>query len=334
MKLRSRGFTLIELLVVIAIIAILVAMLLPAVQQVREAARKSQCQDHLHNYGVALHSYDNDFKMLPIGGTYVRWGQTQPNVSWHARILPYMEQKPLYDKINFEVMQNGGGWDSFARPGVRVRQVELDYALCPSDSSGRLSTVWAQTNYSGNLGSQYIPSDSGSCQIFTTPGFHYENPGGHVMHGNSQNKRHISGMFSRLGASIALRDMSDGTSNAFMIGEILPACVGHRRGMWHMDGSGCAHAGTQVPINTWTTCEKPYLKANPEYPQCSPSAYGNNASISHRNWNLSWGFRSAHPGGAQFCMGDGKVTFFSENIDYQTYQRLGGRRDGRPVRVP
>ncbi len=324
MKMRSRGFTLIELLVVIAIIAILVAMLLPAVQQVREAARKSQCQDHLHNYGVALHSYDNDFKMLPIGGTFVRWGESQPNVSWHARILPYMEQKPLYDKINFNVMRNGGGYDSFARPGVRVRQVELDYALCPSDTSGRLSSAWAQTNYCGSLGSQRMPSRDSACNIFMTPGVNYENPGGHAGHGNSRNKRAISGMFSRLGAPIALRDMSDGTSNAFMIGEILPACHDHRAGMWHFNGDGNAHAGTQVPINTWTTCLKPYQKANPEYPACT----------SRNNWNLSWGFRSAHPGGAQFCMGDGKVTFFSENIDYETYQRLGGRRDGKPVKVP
>ena len=100
---RNRGFTRIELLVVIAIIAILVALLLPAVQQVREAARKSQCQDHLHNIAIALHDYESSFKMLPAGsarnnpagacGGNSAWG-------WAAAILPYNEQKPLYDQLN------------------------------------------------------------------------------------------------------------------------------------------------------------------------------------------------------------------------------------------
>ena len=327
MRGKLRGFTLIELLVVIAIIAILVALLLPAVQQVREAARKSQCQDHLHNYGVALHSYDGDFKSFPIGGTFrvdanfnPIWGSQFPQLSWHARLLTYMEQKPLYDAIDWSLpdarTQNING--------TELRRLDLDYALCPSDASGRLNNVWAQTNYGGNLGSQRVSSANTACNIFYTDNVNFENPGGNANHGNTLNKRDISGVFGRMGPSIGLKDMSDGTSNVFLIGEILPACHDHREGMWSFNGDGNAHSGTQVPPNTWTTCVEPYRPNNPEYPACT----------AQNNWNLSWGFRSAHPGGVQFCMGDDKVTFVSENIDYETYQRLGGRKDGQPVRVP
>ncbi|MFV0442268.1 MAG: type II secretion system protein, partial [Planctomycetaceae bacterium] len=91
-----RGFTLIELLVVIAIIAILVALLLPAVQQVREAARKSQCQDHFHNLVIAMHSYEGTFKGLPLA---VAANNTGHGPSVWVHVLPFIEQKPLYDRI-------------------------------------------------------------------------------------------------------------------------------------------------------------------------------------------------------------------------------------------
>ena len=113
MAVRRRGFTLIELLVVIAIIAILVAMLLPAVQQVREAARKSQCQDHMHNIGIAIHNYEASHKMFPPltinpgafncnannvaggGGDNIR------NHTAYMLLLPFIEQKSIYDQIDF-----------------------------------------------------------------------------------------------------------------------------------------------------------------------------------------------------------------------------------------
>ncbi|MCA9052897.1 MAG: DUF1559 domain-containing protein [Planctomycetaceae bacterium] len=327
-----KAFTLIELLVVIAIIAILVALLLPAVQQVREAARKTQCQDHLHNYGVALHSYEGIFKMLPVGGTPINKDGTgagccngAPRIGWQVRILPQMEQKPLYDALDMTggLPTSGSGlqaaWDTTVS-GKVARLHQVDYARCPSDP-GDEHPSWAQASYSGNMGSQSTPSASTTCEVWQP--FAQTLPNGNAGHGNSADKRQISGVFSRMGAAIDFAAVVDGVSNTIFVGEILPACHDHVNGWWDSNGMGNAHASTVVPINNRTTC----LPTNPNWvthPACT----------AQNNWNFSWGFRSEHAGGAQFLLGDGKVFFMSENVDHTTYQRLGSRWDRQPVKVP
>jgi len=126
-----RGFTLIELLVVIAIIAILVALLLPAVQQVREAARKSQCQDHLHNLVIAVHNYEGAFKMLNprCTGTGTNTaGLQRLRMSGFYSLMPFMEQKPLYDQL---VTLNLEPWN-----GNALYLESLDILNCPSEPQG------------------------------------------------------------------------------------------------------------------------------------------------------------------------------------------------------
>ena len=102
---RTSGFTLIELLVVIAIIAILIALLLPAVQQAREAARRTQCNNHLKQIGLALHNYHDSLLVFPWGGSYgadfVNGSNTGASgFNWRVFILPYMDQAPLYNKLS------------------------------------------------------------------------------------------------------------------------------------------------------------------------------------------------------------------------------------------
>ncbi|MFV0445464.1 MAG: DUF1559 domain-containing protein [Planctomycetaceae bacterium] len=123
---QSRGFTLIELLVVIAIIAILVALLLPAVQQVREAARQVQCKDHLHNLAVAVHNYEGTNRCLPPSACLNRSPGATFTESWsvHARVLPFVEQNNLYQRIDL-----GSDWST----QQALDGVILDVLVCPSD---------------------------------------------------------------------------------------------------------------------------------------------------------------------------------------------------------
>jgi prepilin-type N-terminal cleavage/methylation domain-containing protein len=339
MRTRSTrwGFTLIELLVVIAIIAILIALLLPAVQQAREAARRTQCKNHLKQYGLAIHNYHDVYNHIPPGHSggwgwgnpgnesLYLWDNATNGYSWQVRVLPFMDQTPLYNGLDFSAtVSSSPPYYLIPVGGKPMRRHVAPYLRCPSDGMGIPNLYppnddWAQTNYTGSIGSQWVRSNDPACDIYRTPGVNYESPGGDPEHGNDSRPDQISGCFSRLGLCIGLRDIPDGTSNTILVGEILPACHDHFGGAWYFNGMGNAHAGTQVPINEFTTCTP--APPTVRFPACRP-AY---------NWNLSWGFKSQHAGGAQFLLGDGTVRLISENVDYFTYQRLGGRRDGKVV---
>ena len=312
-RVRS-AFTLIELLVVIAIIAVLIALLLPAVQQAREAARRSQCKNNLKQYGLALHNYNDTHNMLPPAGN--NWGS--PQIGWQPKIFPFIDQAPLYNLINFSL---GYAGDSPWPAGGVVRQAKLQYIKCPSDPSSRTASdnggSEAQASYGGSLGAQRTPSASGACNTWLTPITNYDNNGG-ADHGNTTTPDSLSGVFGRLGVPIKFAMISDGLSNTILVGEILPDCNDHTGGMWHYNQGGNAHASMAVPLNNMTTCPNSTRITNP-------------ACTNPNNWNYSWGFRSAHTGGAHFLLGDGTVRFIGENISYQTYQRLGGRCDGQVV---
>jgi prepilin-type N-terminal cleavage/methylation domain-containing protein len=343
---RGRGaFTLVELLVVIAIIGILVALLLPAIQAAREAARRTQCVNNLKQFGLALQNYHDVYKRFPVGGVSHGWqpgqnctgavadhyclewdtGETSPSIGWQVRVLPFAEQQTLWDQVQPEGDRMHIAYFNATVDNRPARLTQVPYTRCPSDGTEGQDSNWAQTNYSGSLGSTVTPSANGACQPWSTPGVHYENPGGGSGHGNDTDhipgwggKRNISGMFGRLGINISMSDVKDGTSNTIMIGEILPMCHDHGGGWWHYNGMGNAHASTSAPVNEFNTCIQSTRISNPA---CTPQ----------NNWNYSWGFRSSHPGGCQFVLVDGTVKFISEDVNYATYQSLGGRQDGNPI---
>lgn len=181
---RRQGFTLIELLVVIAIIGILVALLLPAVQQVREAARRMQCSNNLKQLGLALHNYENVHKVFPMGIQYRRNGLPADNrarlgnnvgegggtgFSWGTYLLPFLDQLPIYNQFNFNVpLANSNIPASAGNTALAGRTLEVFF--CPSESEGDTydfapGTVGAmvpaaRSSYRANAGSVFVQDNS------------------------------------------------------------------------------------------------------------------------------------------------------------------------------
>ena len=321
---RRRAFTLIELLVVIAIIAILVALLLPAVQQAREAARRSQCKNNLKQFGLALANYHDVFNVFPMGGT-VACCDFGPQIGFIPRLFPYLDQTPIYNQIN--MLATNPFINPAASPPAYYPWIStpISVALCPSDSHGYAASQingWSLTNYDGSAGSMTFGSLNGSCNVYIT-GVLIQGWGD----GNDPNA--VSGMGSRGGAAIGIKDVADGSSNVLHMGEVLPSCNDHSTngGLWRENGQSF-HAGTAAAINDYTPCQWANTPGLIRFQQCSNAALNPAGPSGWQQWNISWGFRSMHTGGAQFLFVDGSVHFLSQNINYLTYQYLGGRSDG------
>ena len=241
------------------------------------------------------------------------------NTSWHVAVLPFIEQSALYAKFPFTpgppTVANGyAGTDmvNYTIPGgPLLRQVKLPYLRCPTDSTDEMLSSAFQASYSGSLGSQATVSANGSCNQFQQ---FAQKPGDH---GNIALQSELSGIFTRVGQGCKLNQVTDGLSNTIFVGEVLMKCTDHSGGGWiHFNNGANAHASTVCPINDMTTCPPGTGKIT------NPSCTAQN------NWNYSWGFKSQHPGGAQFLLGDGSARFLGDTINHQTYQRLGGKADG------
>ncbi len=326
---RIKAFTLVELLVVIAIIGILIALLLPAVQAAREAARRSQCSNNLKQIGLALHNYHDINKAFPntyCGAGVGGWIDVNYKGSMMTRLLPFIEQTALYDAIDFRLGTDG---QLVAPGGQEIRRQTIPGFVCPS--SGDTPTMTSGVgigNYSGSCGP--TPESWTGSPSCTCDASQWYSPYSGLTGMSGKGGGNPAGVFTRNATgsgglwSCTMADLKDGTSSTIMVGERLTGCSVHAANGWHTTNNGEGITGTLIPINFDTCHDVNFDYASEGLTECNRNC----------TWNTEFGFRSEHPGGAQFAFGDGSVHFLSETIDHLNYQFLGARDDQKPAQIP
>lgn len=319
MNLHRRGFTLVELLVVIAIIGVLVALLLPAVQAAREAARRASCVNNQKNVCLAILNYEDTKKKLPpgriacdnfSGGGSPCEGKAIP-ISGFWMILPQIEQAILFDQMSIDVdatdlspvMRYSAENDQavfrpwFLRPENKaIVQQRISVYRCPSDAGEEFFNGETYPPAMQNIDVQWATGSYAFCQGDRGPtcsGIAWEN------------KVHNTGPFGYL-LPRELRNIQDGLSNSFFIGEASQGSTDHGRNRWilasrYTDSLRVTHE--DAPLN---------MQIDEEGTVISSLGYVTNGA-----------FRSDHPGGANFGYGDGSVRFIPDSIDSLVYRALG-----------
>ncbi len=302
---HRKGFTLVELLVVIAIIGILIALLLPAVQAAREAARRSQCTNNLKQIGVSLQNYHDIYKTLPVGAYSCCWG------TWMVAILPYIEQanlRALYVDNN----KYGAPVDN-ARYGhavnLPVTTKVISTYLCPSDTPNiPFGAGWPVTshNYAANFGNTGLGQQG--------------NLNGVLFGGAPFN---MSGSATVTASSFKFSDVRDGLSNTILVSEMLQATGSDLRGFsWW---GGAAGFTTYLPPNSFSP-DVPYQNCVNRPALNLPCVTPPTAALP-----AMLGSRSQHIAGVLSVMGDGSVHFFGDAINLFVWRGLATTRGGEAV---
>jgi prepilin-type processing-associated H-X9-DG protein len=336
------GFTLVELCVVFGIVSILMALLLPGVQSTREAARRSRCQNNLHQIGLALQGYETDFQCYPIGSTTHGFGTKQSGedevwyigaFSIHARLLPYLDRRDVYNAINFAVGTRP--LDIFGHPpsestlalaaiNATAFSVHVETFLCPSDG-GPFSA--AGNNYRGNIGvgpysstwAEYRDSGNGFFQeshllsrpSYVTDGLSHTSAFSERLRGSGQD-----------GHSVPERDFwAMPPPDVVSADQLLLACqIAARPGAgptFNVGGQWWFWKGRVRTLYTHTQ------QPNGRIPDCvGINAITDPGMATARSW---------HRGGVNVLMGDGSMRFVQETIDRSVWRALGTRNGGELV---
>jgi prepilin-type N-terminal cleavage/methylation domain-containing protein/prepilin-type processing-associated H-X9-DG protein len=324
------GFTLVELLVVIAIIGVLVALLLPAVQTARESARRTQCLNHLKQMALAVQNYTETHGYIPPGHIIPRdrkLGDGHSTIApWQVLILPYIEQKALFDMYDFNVFSEQDGLNGANKV---VRQTPVTVYRCPTDlSKGEIGNpgdggrrfdgiLFARGSFVGVAGKSYghprdCPDRCGNWDFIWDEAKQIAHTGWKGafavvddFHAGSQLR------------AVRLSEMTDGTSNTAIIGEAhKPKDRPDRAPFWALGGN--TYTVREILVNTWALR---YLN----YDQCEAAWPSNHCQRGYGAW---------HPGGLNFSFADGSGRFINRNIDLEIIGAVASMAGGESTDVP
>lgn len=352
---RRNAFTLVELLVVIAVIGILIALLLPAVQAAREAARRTQCKNNLKQLGLALLNHHDTYGYFPVSQTASGLSSGSDCetgfYSWHSQVLPFLEETPLHDSIDFSVNMSdacgSGAPISATHPNAAAAATVVQAFLCPSDGATGANHVVmgdanpASDNYAANAGWPVMASGVNGERA--TPGKYnglvsLTNPGGRA-------DWHDRG-------PVRIRNVTDGTSNTAAVAERLIQAAGsldevesseNRRlsfhvtsssartlpemaaagqpGATHADGRDSAFVG-RAWISGWSPTGPTYMHL------MTPNTNHCHFNSADKNGNVAITPSSNHPGGVHVLLADGHVHFVNDDVDQETWWAMGSRDGG------
>jgi len=293
---RRAAFTLIELLVVIAIIAILIGLLVPAVQKVREAAARAQCQNNLKQWGLALHNYHDSYKKFPP--SYAATNSKTPYLSWIGQALAFVEQQPLATTIPTEYTRTNVPWGSY--DGVKPSHIGLGTPLpimtCPSDPRGLMASP------------QYLYSSTRQEMVAYTS--YLANRGTRGGSTWSEVEGTADGVIYK-GSAVKLTTITDGTSNTLLIGERPPSAnlvFGWWYAGWGYDGCGTGDVVLGARETVYVTDTSDLGKS------CATTFINFQAGNINEPCDQIH-YWSQHPGGSNFVFADGSVRFMTYSAD-------------------
>ncbi|HTN76824.1 MAG TPA: DUF1559 domain-containing protein [Pirellulaceae bacterium] len=324
------AFTLVELLVVIAIIGVLVALLLPAVQSAREAARRMQCTNNLKQMGLALHNYHATHESFPCGSLMGRKGVWSWGPAWGIAILPYAEQTALFDQVDMKGASGGGnahvgliytGANEYN--GKLLAGVAIPYLYCPSSSLPRFVMTGQTVPGPKGVASPTYTAISGAVDDTSTI-----NKDGESDQHRFKGKRSAGGVLAGGDLFFSFRDIRDGSSNTIMLAEQSDYCV-NSAGKKIDCRSDFGHGFSMGAVDPANGDTRWFNTSSVRY------------SINEKNWETPFvgnefyacnrPIQSSHSGGAMALKADGSVHFLSASTDLQTLYNLANRSDGKVI---
>ena len=319
-----RGFTLVELLVVIAIIGVLVALLLPAVQAAREAARRSQCSNNAKQIGLALHNYISAMRTLPMGEMDLPGFSDQSSIAWTGycwatALLPYMEESGLYEQLDL----SSPGYSTPLMGSAQHQRAlctPISTYLCPS--SYRPATL----NFSAVAAPGEVSPNALTIMEFV-------GIAGSDRYGTSFGWPSKDGVFY-LKSQVRMRHVTDGTSHTMAVGEYSGMCPGQRLGSysslrdndttWTLGRWSTLGPNSGDEYSTWSVRTVAHPPNSPYYYKSSSDL--GDAPTAQRIARAA--LKSNHPGGLHVTLVDGSVHFISDEVDLEVIKNLADKADG------